>query len=100
MTCPLCNKLFRDATTISECLHTCKSLAISPFVCTSNSIDSVICYDVLEFRIDGLRSEFARFCIVLPGLCLDLLSRNLDTRYLLAGLCYSLFAYMFLDVEL
>ncbi|KAK4273075.1 hypothetical protein QN277_021542 [Acacia crassicarpa] len=22
MTCPLCNKLFRDATTISECLHT------------------------------------------------------------------------------
>ncbi|CAK7327181.1 unnamed protein product [Dovyalis caffra] len=25
MTCPLCNKLFRDATTISECLHTCCS---------------------------------------------------------------------------
>lgn len=27
MTCPLCNKLFRDATTISECLHTCESLS-------------------------------------------------------------------------
>ena len=26
MTCPLCNKLLRDATTISECLHTCESL--------------------------------------------------------------------------
>lgn len=25
MTCPLCNKLFREATTISECLHTCES---------------------------------------------------------------------------
>ena len=24
MTCPLCHKLFRDATTISECLHTCE----------------------------------------------------------------------------
>lgn len=26
MTCPLCNKLVRDATTISECLHTCEPL--------------------------------------------------------------------------
>lgn len=24
MTCPLCSKLFRDATTISECLHSCE----------------------------------------------------------------------------
>lgn len=24
MTCPLCNNLFKQATTISECLHTCK----------------------------------------------------------------------------
>lgn len=33
MTCPLCHKLFRDATTVSECLHTCQfrfSLIISP----------------------------------------------------------------------
>lgn len=26
MTCPLCRKLFKDATTISLCLHTCSSL--------------------------------------------------------------------------
>lgn len=26
MTCPLCNKLLRDATTVSECLHTCEFL--------------------------------------------------------------------------
>jgi E3 ubiquitin-protein ligase DRIP len=26
MTCPLCRRLLRDATTISECLHTCESL--------------------------------------------------------------------------
>lgn len=26
MTCPLCHNLFRDATTISECLHTCEFL--------------------------------------------------------------------------
>ena len=25
MTCPLCRRLLRDATTISECLHTCES---------------------------------------------------------------------------
>lgn len=24
MNCPLCDKLLRDATTISECLHTCQ----------------------------------------------------------------------------
>lgn len=24
MTCPVCNELFTDATTISECLHTCE----------------------------------------------------------------------------
>ncbi|KAB5557517.1 hypothetical protein DKX38_008426 [Salix brachista] len=33
MTCPLCNKLLRDATTISECLHTCQSL-LYPFDCS------------------------------------------------------------------
>ncbi|KAJ4846231.1 hypothetical protein Tsubulata_012545 [Turnera subulata] len=30
MTCPLCNKLFRDATTISECLHTYDGLESCP----------------------------------------------------------------------
>ncbi|CAJ1902419.1 unnamed protein product [Sphenostylis stenocarpa] len=29
MTCPLCNKLFREATTISECLHTCEPSSLS-----------------------------------------------------------------------
>lgn len=29
MTCPLCNKLFSEATTISECLHTCQYLSLS-----------------------------------------------------------------------
>jgi hypothetical protein len=32
MACPLCNKLFRDATTISECLHTCQCFSL----CSSN----------------------------------------------------------------
>ncbi|KAJ0904434.1 putative E3 ubiquitin-protein ligase/polycomb group RING finger protein [Helianthus annuus] len=26
MTCPICNKLLRDATTVPECLHTCESV--------------------------------------------------------------------------
>lgn len=30
MTCPLCRRLLRDATTISECLHTCESLLAPP----------------------------------------------------------------------
>lgn len=29
MTCPLCNRLLRDATTISECLHTCEFPSLS-----------------------------------------------------------------------
>ncbi|KAF8692207.1 hypothetical protein HU200_039810 [Digitaria exilis] len=29
MTCPLCRRLLRDATTISECLHTCESFLLS-----------------------------------------------------------------------
>ncbi|RRT69273.1 hypothetical protein B296_00018620 [Ensete ventricosum] len=36
MTCPICHKLLRDATTISECLHTCESTpAPLPFASTS-----------------------------------------------------------------
>lgn len=31
MTCPLCNKLVRDATTVSECLHTCEFLSLPLF---------------------------------------------------------------------
>lgn len=35
MTCPICHKLLRDATTISECLHTCESTpAPLPFAST------------------------------------------------------------------
>lgn len=36
MTCPLCNNLFRDATTISECLHTCESLVCLSLCWVSN----------------------------------------------------------------
>lgn len=45
MTCPLCNKLLRDATTITECLHSCKSLskiAFLQFVFVSNTISFLI----------------------------------------------------------
>ena len=34
MTCPVCRRLLRDATTISECLHTCESLPTRP-ICSS-----------------------------------------------------------------
>ena len=33
MTCPLCGKLLREATTISLCLHTCELLCLSLLVC-------------------------------------------------------------------
>lgn len=42
MTCPICNELFREATTISECLHTCKSFSLilgSDFMCYCPSVD-------------------------------------------------------------
>lgn len=29
MKCPLCDRLYREATTISECLHTCKFFSLS-----------------------------------------------------------------------
>lgn len=32
MTCPICNNLYRDATTVAECLHTCK-YSLSYLVC-------------------------------------------------------------------
>lgn len=36
VTCPLCNKFFRNATTISECCHSCKCASFShlPFFCS------------------------------------------------------------------
>lgn len=42
MTCPLCNNLFKEATTIIECLHTCEYFVFllsfqSAFVNSSNS---------------------------------------------------------------
>ncbi|KAE8666991.1 DREB2A-interacting protein 2 isoform 2 [Hibiscus syriacus] len=40
MTCPLCNKLVRDATTISECLHTCEiSLSFPSKKCIYDKIE-------------------------------------------------------------
>ncbi|KAF0890045.1 hypothetical protein E2562_036421 [Oryza meyeriana var. granulata] len=38
MTCPLCHRILRNATTVSECLHTCKySSAAPPHVGSSSS---------------------------------------------------------------
>lgn len=42
MTCPICNTLLRDATTISECLHTCKSFQTHFFL-----IIIVFCFPIL-----------------------------------------------------
>lgn len=45
MTCPLCNSLLREATTISLCLHTCKLLYfISCFCCIVDGFDLGICW--------------------------------------------------------
>jgi hypothetical protein len=42
MTCPICNRLLRDATTISECLHTCEFLVpCAPFLLCFRRHDSV-----------------------------------------------------------
>lgn len=35
MTCSLCNKLYKDAATISECLHTCECFFSSHSPCIS-----------------------------------------------------------------
>ncbi|KAE8665410.1 DREB2A-interacting protein 2 isoform 2 [Hibiscus syriacus] len=47
MTCPLCNKLLRDATTISECLHTL-------LTCSSNSSTNIPCLDKLTIEEEEL----------------------------------------------
>ena len=47
ITCPLCHKLFRDATTISECLHTCKSLSLYLFLWVLVNVS----YSNFEFSI-------------------------------------------------
>jgi hypothetical protein len=50
MTCPLCNKLFREATTISECLHTCESLSRFLYVCLSCVIPFSFCFLIWAFN--------------------------------------------------
>uniref|UniRef100_A0A7N0UZV1 Uncharacterized protein n=1 Tax=Kalanchoe fedtschenkoi TaxID=63787 RepID=A0A7N0UZV1_KALFE len=37
MTCPLCNKLFKEATTISLCLHTSATMVFASFFPTKLS---------------------------------------------------------------
>lgn len=55
MTCPLCNKLLRDATTISECLHTCESpeISLSFFCFLSNFVPFLAHYlqNCLKFLV-------------------------------------------------
>jgi hypothetical protein len=47
MTCPLCNKLLKEATTISLCLHTCELSALSVFAvncsCFCGNFDLGLC---------------------------------------------------------
>lgn len=43
MTCPVCNELFREATTISECLHTCKSFFLSISALLGSDCSCVLC---------------------------------------------------------
>lgn len=64
MTCPLCNKLFKEATTISECLHTCKHLR-SP----SNLVhfsQSLVKFPKFWVSCEFLRSVIAFSIWVLP----------------------------------
>jgi len=68
MTCPLCNKLFRDATTISECLHTCESLSLS-------LSHSLLC--VLIFFYFVIFDVVSLFCFVSCCGRLIISSRNL-----------------------
>ena len=52
LTCPLCENLFNDATTITECLHTCEFfLFFSPiFLCFSCWVlDLFLCVYVRSF---------------------------------------------------
>ncbi|KAJ9182212.1 hypothetical protein P3X46_006233 [Hevea brasiliensis] len=43
MTCPLCNKLFRDATTVSECLHTFCRKCIYDKICDDDLDSCPVC---------------------------------------------------------
>lgn len=55
MTCPLCRKLFRDATTISECLHTCEFLSL--FL----SLSSFVSPDLVLYFFQIFCSSLAMF---------------------------------------
>lgn len=70
MTCPLCHKLFRDATTISECLHTCQSLSSLTYMGQSMvPVSILICsrFSRLQCFQLFLRSGFCSVCVVLAG---------------------------------
>ncbi|XVF66559.1 hypothetical protein PTKIN_Ptkin10aG0046700 [Pterospermum kingtungense] len=67
MTCPLCDKLFKDATTISECLHTCQFnlLSFIFFIIFDLGVDSLVSFIVFFFllEVDCLPVLVCRKCI-------------------------------------
>lgn len=62
MTCPLCNKLLKDATTISLCLHTCWSSLSFNFLFFS--------YLLLLLFMFSFSSNCALFVFVFCNSCL------------------------------
>ncbi|KAG6492359.1 hypothetical protein ZIOFF_047318 [Zingiber officinale] len=68
MTCPVCHKLIRDATTISECLHTfCRKCIYEKL--TSEEVDccpicniELGCVPIEKLRIGGICSVHHRLC--------------------------------------
>lgn len=60
MTCPVCHKLLSEATTISECLHTCESSSLSWPIEISGVFGGFL---VGGGRVDGWYTlEFDSFC--------------------------------------
>ncbi|XP_044502799.1 E3 ubiquitin protein ligase DRIP2-like isoform X2 [Mangifera indica] len=62
MTCPLCNKLLRDATTITECLHSfCRKCINKKFV-----DEEMECCPVCEIPLGAVPSEKLSMCFCVP----------------------------------
>lgn len=93
MTCPLCHKLFREATTIIECLHTCDCFS-SLFVLIWFRIqDFFFCRDCW---LNWVEFALVRMCLCDLGFtCLDWLWWSVDLGVFVGCWLVSLFGCIF-----
>ncbi|KAH6755420.1 DREB2A-interacting protein 2 [Perilla frutescens var. hirtella] len=79
MTCPLCHKLFREATTIIECLHTCdcSSALARVFAIWVLVVNALVCRKCINKKLSNEEMECCPVCNIDLG-CVPMEKLRLD----------------------